>query len=385
MRGPPRRFQLDEAALRARAAEVTGGLGDFGGPEGDWGFHKLVRRVERGEVQEMPRHADQELAARVLVEWAATRLHFVNDEKLYPQILEEKIDKPVVVMGIARSGTTLLQSLLAADPAHRGLHVWELRYPSPPPALRESPEEAIAWATAHMRANYERNRSRALVAHPYYDEGGMMLAECEWIWSSPVYLMGMRPEPIQRYAFHRRFLQHIQHRSAPRRWVLKGVSHQFQIGGVLSTYPDAVLVWIHRDPVKNIASYLAYTFDGPRRPKGDRFAEARKMVDELLSDLATAMSHPHLDRVHHVLYSDLLADPADTLRAVYERGGLGWTAQTEAAVRAWLDDPAHRADRHGRHSYSLGDFGLTAAEIDAAFAHYRQRFGIPHEGAARGA
>ena len=207
----------------------------------------------------------------------------------------------------------------------------------------------------------------------------MMLAECEWIWSSPAYLMGMRPEPVQRYAFHRRFLQHIQHGSPPRRWVLKGVSHQFQIGGVVATYPDAALVWIHRDPVKNVASYLAYQFDGPRRPPGDPIVEARKMVEQLHTDLNQAMAHPHLQRVHHVLYAALVADAIGTMRGVYERAGLPWTADAEAAIAAWVDDPANRGDRHGRHTYSLGDFGLAAAEVDELFAGYRQRFGIPYE------
>jgi hypothetical protein len=375
------RYKFDEQKLRRRAAEVTGGLSDFGGPEADWGFHKLVRRVERGEVREMPIEADQDLAERILVEWAATRLHFVNDEKLYPGIPEERIDSPVVVMGVARSGTTLLQSLLAADPAHRGLHIWELRYPSPPPALRDSTEEVMASSAAHLQANYVRNRSGALVSHPYYDEGAMMLVECEWIWSSPAHLMGMRPEPIQRYTFHRRFLQHMQYGSPPKRWVLKGVSHQFQIGGVIATYPDAVLVWIHRDPVKNVASYLAYTFDGPRRPSGDPRVGARKVVDELHSNLTLAMAHPHIEKVHHVYYGDLVRDPIGVIASIYERGRLDWRPEAEASVRGWLDDPSHRADRYGRHTYSLADFGLTATELDEQFASYRERFSIPYEGA----
>ena len=375
------RYRFDEEKLRERAAEATGGLTDFGGPEADWGFHKLVRRVERGEVREMPRDADQDLAERILIEWAAARLHFVNDEKLYPGILEEKIDKPLVAMGVARSGTTLLQSLLAADPANRALHIWELRYPSPPPALRDSPEEVMAAAAEHMQANYQRNRSGALLSHPYYDDGAMMLAECEWIWSSPFYLMGMRPEPIQRYTFHRRFLQHIQHGAPPKRWVLKGVSHQFQIGGVMTTYPDAVPVWIHRDPVKNLASYLAYTFDGPRRPSGDPYVEARKMVDEVHSKLSETMGHPHLDKVHHIYYADLVSDPVGVIASVYERGGLDWTREAETAIRTWLEDPTHKADRYGRHTYSLEDFGLTANQLEDQFAGYRERFSIPYEGA----
>jgi hypothetical protein len=370
---------FDQDRLRSLAAAQTGGLTDLGGADADAAFGQLCRRAEQGEIRDIPIEPERRgEAERKLVEVLAGRLRFVADEKRYPTMLDQTVSAPLVVMGIARSGTTLLQALLAADPDHRPLRYWEVGHPSPPPSLSDHAEADIAAETARLRERYE-GHPEALAAHPFYDEGGMMLAECEWIWGSRAYLVGMRGEPAHRYGFHRRFLRHLQFGAPPRRWVLKGVTHMFYLPHVAATYPDAAMVWVHRDPVTTIASLLSYTWVGPRPPRAERTEHARGIVDMLARRVTRALSYPQVRRVHHVLYADLVADPVGVVAGIHERAGLGWSAAKEAVVRAWLDDPAHRSDRYGKFDYSLEGFGLTASDIDRRFERYVESFGIPRD------
>ena len=371
--------RFDEERLRSRASAETGGLTDLGGPDAEASFRELLLRAARGEIRDISTDpASRADAEAKLVEVLTGRLRFIADERRYPAMLDQPVSRPLIVMGIARSGTTLLQALLAADPEHRALRYWEIAHPSPPPSLSSRVEADIARETARLEARYA-GYPRALAAHPYYDEGGMMLAECDWVWGSRAYLVGMRAEPAHRYEFHRRFLRHLQYRAPQQRWVLKGVTHMFHLPFILGVYPDAAMVWIHRDPVTTIASLLSYTWDGPRPPRADRSEHARALVDMLQKGVDRTISSSYTKKVHHVLYADLVADPARVVAAIYERFGLGWSGTKEEGVRAWLEDPAHRPDRYGRHTYSLDGFGLTAAEIERLFERYVEHFGIPRD------
>jgi hypothetical protein len=361
------------------AAAATGGLTDLGGADADAAFEELLRRAERGEIRDISTDpAAREEAEGKLVGVLVGRLRFVADERRYPDMLDQPVPRPLIVMGIARSGTTLLQALLASDPGHRALRYWEIAHPSPPPSMSATVEADVAEETARLAARYE-GFPKAWAAHPYYDEGGMMLAECDWIWGSRAYLVGMHAGPAHRYEFHRRFLRHLQYRSPARRWVPKGVTHMFHLPYVAGTYPDAAMVWIHRDPVTTIASLLSYTWDGPRPPREDKVGHARALVDMLQKGIDRALSSNFTKKVHHVLYSDLVTDPVRVVAGVYERFDLGWSADKENTVRAWLDSPAHRPDRYGKHVYSLDGFGLTTAEIERRFGRYVEHFGVPRD------
>ena len=246
-------------------------------------------------------------------------------------------------------------------------------------------------------AKYRAGIPGLLEAHPYSDEGGLALTECE-SWQS-LDLRNTFPNSFYRvpamlttrvlstdfrayYAFHRRFLQQLQFGAPPRRWALKGTQHHYHLEEVLGTYPDGIVLWIHRDPARVVPSMLelvsliqeGITGRPVRRP-----AMARFILRAMEADLGRAIESPASDseRVCHVLYRDLRADPIAPIREIYDRFDLPFTDEFATRMRAWQESNAH--DRHGKFRYSLDDFDIDADDLSRRFAPYRERFGIPAE------
>lgn len=210
-----------------------------------------------------------------------------------------------------------------------------------------------------LRNAYPAIFSKAPFGHPWADEG----ADHEY------------------YASHRAFLQHLQFGGPRRRWVLKGVEHQFRLSALLTAYPDALLVWPHRDPVEVFGSLLAvvamvFRHSGTPVP-ADQRAFSRDLLDRYQQRVEKAIADPASgsEWVCHVSYRELVADPAAVVQAVYGHFGLP-SDGVHAAVRGWLDDPHHRSDRFGTWAYDLADYGVSAQEVRDRFAAYRQRFGV---------
>jgi Sulfotransferase family len=163
--------------------------------------------------------------------------------------------------------------------------------------------------------------------------------------------------------------------------VLKGVAHQFRLSALLSAYPDARLIWPHRDPVQVFGSLLAvtamvYAYSGTPAP-ADRRAFGLAMLDGFQERVDKALADPACGNpsVYHVRYPDVVADPAAVVRTAYEHFGLPLDG-VMPAVRDWLDDPGNRSDRFGKWTYDLSDYEISADGVGDRFAAYRQRFGL---------
>jgi hypothetical protein len=185
----------------------------------------------------------------------------------------------------------------------------------------------------------------------------------------------------QYYAAHRQLLQHLQFGGPRRRWVLKGVAHQFRLSALLAAYPDARLIWPHRDPVEVFGSLLAVTamvhkYSGVPAPANRRqFSLA--MLDSFQERVGKALADPASGSpsVHHVRYQDLVSDPAAVVRAAYAYFGLPLDGVLPA-VRGWLDDQGNRSDRFGKWTYDLSDYEISAGEVRERFADYQHRFEV---------
>jgi hypothetical protein len=182
------------------------------------------------------------------------------------------------------------------------------------------------------------------------------------------------------YAWHRRVLQQLQWRS-PGRWVLKAPAHLFGIEAILATYPDAGIVFTHRDPLPVAASLaslttvLRSTFSDDVDPAAVGPEMTTRWADGLYRalrarDAATASANQFYD----VRYGDLLRDPIGTVRAIYTHYGRQLSAAGEQAMRQYLAQ--NPKDKHGRHEYSLEEFGLDPAQEEARYKPYRERFGV---------
>jgi hypothetical protein len=350
---------LDVAALFERAEGETG-LSDYGDDTLSDRVALAVAAIRDSGLEP----AGEQEAARTIHWLLTSRLEFFEDRKRHP-IAEEEIVRPVLATGEPRSGTTLLHALLSVDPNARALRFWEVMYPSPPPGLTGPDDPRRAKADADWRDILERIPPW-LVSHPYNDMLGDGLPECERAWAFDFRAMTpsawwrvpmlMKPalpqDPRAQYRLHKRMLQHCQFGRPARTWVLKGF-HGRRLEALFDTYPDACLIWVHRDPVQVIASQIV----------------AFGQINECLR-----IDDP---RIHHVRYPDFVRAPVETIRACYENYGVPFTAETEAAMRTYLAN--NRGDRHGKFVYGVDVLGEDVDSLHREFAPYRERFGLEIE------
>jgi hypothetical protein len=383
--------ELDARELLARAKSETS-LADWGDPSFEERLGLAVAHINT-----IPMDAAGRQAAADNIDWLLTdRLKFFNDRKLYP-LDDEVIDHPMFATGEPRSGTTLMHALMAVDPDARALRFWEVMHPSPPPGLTGPDDPRIAQADAEWR-EINAKMWKWLHCHPYNDMGGDGLPEDERTWAFDFRVMtptgwwrvpmqnlsmGLPTDPAAQNRIHKMMLQAFQYKREKKYWVLKGF-HGFRLKEFFATYPDATLVWLHRDPVQVAASSTAMMRDIMEGIVGpiDMIAEAKMHVDRVRMSIANTMSNPLVQdpRIHHVRYKDFVADPVGTIRGYYEFTGRELKPEAEAAMRSYL--ASNKGDRHGKFEYStrlLTDAGYDIDALNEEFAEFRERYGVDIE------
>jgi hypothetical protein len=324
-----------------------------------------------------------------------TRLRLAVDRERYPAITDERIDKPIFVVGFARSGTTLLHSLLAEDSRARAPRSWHVLEPSPPPGAGPVVKGRIASAQRLVEQWMDFCPGQRQM-HPYVDKGAFQLIEDEEIfgldfrYAYPYHLYRVRTlepnialgnDPRGAFRFHHQLLQHLQWNTEDGYWVCKGPSTQANLDALFEVYPDALCIWPHR-PIGEIYASLhalsAVVFDTIRGQPGDWSVFARAHAQGMKAAFDNLMANALIDdpRVMHIRFRDLTADPIGIVRSVYQRRGLEIPQRLEGRLRAWLDDPENHSDRYGRYSYSYEALGLDVAWIEDLFSSYSRRFGL---------
>ncbi len=380
---------LDAEALLA-GAETETSLHDYSDDSFRERFALAVDALRKIDMDS----AGQRAAAAVCHGLLTSRLKFFNDHRNYPGLADEKIESPLFATGEPRSGTTLLHALLSVDPDSRSLRFWEVMYPSPPPGLAGVDDPRRAQADADWREINDM-APEWLKIHPYNDMLGEGLPECErtWAfdfrvmtptawWRAPVgmYVGGLPTDPYAQYRIHRMMLQHCQHGRPKKRWALKGF-HGPRLRAFFDTYPDARLIWTHRDPVQLAASRivmataLTRAFSGQVDPK----QQAALHLAATRAGVRDTLGNPLVDdpRIFHVRYRDFVADPVGTVGSFYAFCGFAMTPQAERAMRDYLE--RNRGDRYGKIQYSTDIIGVDIAGLNREFAPYRERFGIEIE------
>src|SRR5690606_32655883 len=188
---------------------------------------------------------------------ATSRLRVARDWAQHPEILDENIKQPFFVIGQARAGTTFAQMILSWDEGHRTPRYRDVRHPSPPRGLdRVADASALEEESAYVKYMIDKS-PLMLAAHPYLDQGGNAEAEDEDVYSLdfnmvyPLHLLkvpnmpqaSVPRDPVQALQFHKNMLKQFQWQSPTRRWVGKGVLHQYVAPALLEVYPDAVCFW----------------------------------------------------------------------------------------------------------------------------------------------
>ena len=365
---------LHESAIRRT------GLADFGPDEYRDGLAVLLESYTRDAgLTPLGRRAARALlrgalTARLLSEaaWAAN-----------PAYATVRVDRPVFVTGLPRTGTTALHRLLTADPAHQGLELWlaEVPQPRPPRAAWAANPVYAALAAACEQHHIEHPEFMGVhyVAADQVEECWQLLRQSmrsisfECLAHLPVYSAWLRGQDwAGAYRRHRRNLQLIGLPDAGRRWVLKNPSHLFALDALLEVYPDALVIQTHRSPRTAIASVCSLAAQVTEGWSG-RFRGAVLGRDQLdlwargLARFTAARARRDPAQFYDVRYEDFVADPVGTVAAAYAYFGLPLRAAAEQAMRALRASSAARPAAPA-HRYTLADFGLTGAEVDERFA-----------------
>jgi Sulfotransferase family len=384
---------LDENRLLEKAMRKAGSS-DFGGDEFREGLRRFLRSAES--------EANLSLLGRLMVQGytvdnLANRLRLVDWRKKHPGIANEEIVAPLFIVGLPRTGTTILHALLEQDPANRSPLFWEVQFPVPPATPQTwNDDPRIAEDEKILRQLY-RLVPGFEAMHPM---GATMPQECVAVFTMcfmseqlqvqfdvPSYQAWLDEQDMHAtYEFYKRFLQHLQSGGVRgTRWVLKSPAHLHSIETLLDVFPDARVVHTHRDPLKVCASVASLTaaLRGASTDVIDLQAIGRqqlvwwaKLIEKSLEQRKRLANRS--EQFFDVKMSETVADPLDVVRRMYAHFGYPLTAAVEARMLAFMAE--HTRDKHGLHSYSATDFGIDPERDREPFEDYIDYFGIAESG-----
>ncbi len=383
---------LKKSALIAKAIQRAGSS-DFG----DTSFHEGLDRL----LDSLEREAELNLVGRLmaqtsLIDKLTTRLRLVAWRKQHPAVAAQQIRQPLFILGLPRTGTTILHALLAVDPANRSPLFWEVEKPVPPPT-------PATWTTDPRIAEVEKALIQFEKLCPGIQAVHVMQArlqqECVAIlaldmlaeqfhcmFNLPAYADWLDEQPkTYSLQLHRHFLQHLQSGGVTgARWVLKSPCHLHLITRLLDVYPDAHIIQTHRDPVTvctSISSLVAM-LRGVGSDAIDLKAIGRQQLDwweKLLNRSLEQRRQLDRDPQRAGQFFDLqmqetVADPLGAVERIYAHFGYELKPAVKADMEKFMRH--NTRDKHGSHTYTAADFGIDPQRDNARFADYCSYFGI---------
>jgi hypothetical protein len=372
-----------------RAARERTGLEDFGA--GDW-REALERLLDSVEREARLHEAGRAMLGMQLVDRLANRLEIEDWVKRNPDVVDERIEAPIVLATLPRTGQTAAGWILDRDPAHRSLLTWFAKHPCPPPEPGANEgDPRIARERAMVAA-----MPKALLAMHLYDAEEP--DECHWLLSNglktpheiyamrvPSYYRWVRDDPGigATYAYYRLQLQILQSRAPGRRWVLKNSPHLLYLDALHAVLPDATFVQFHRDPLRVLASNcrLAVLLRSMASDRVDPTEVGESMLellgdytDRLLRFRARRISRPWID----VRFAEFVADPVREIERIYDRAGILLGAAARERMTQWVRE--HPRDDRGQGAPDLSPYGIDPAIAAKRFDAYCETFGVALDG-----
>jgi hypothetical protein len=391
--GPPNepdRMTVDE--VLARAVAEAQGLDDFGE---DQSFReRMAVTLQAWEEDAGLTRGGRITLLNHLVRVMVNRLRIEDLIKRHPEILEIKIDRPLFIAGLPRSGTTHLVNWLARDERLRSLTLWESEEPvqfrelAPGEVDPREQRSAEIWGAfeamlPHMAAMHGMD---AASIHEDNELLYMDLNCYSWEFQSRIprwtdyYFAHDRTAS---YAYEKKVLQVLTWQRGPNRWLLKSPQHMENLAAIKTVFPDATMVITHRDPIavlRSLTAMLGYS-DRIRRDPVDPPALARLWLDRIERLLRACVDQRGAwgpDQSADILFQEYMADQERVMRQVYDLAGLELTPDVEAQLLGYLDE--NPRNKHGKVIYDLeGVFGLNEAAARERFAFYYERFPVRHE------
>lgn len=383
---------LDENSLIATAKANTG-LDDFG--DDDWRerFGILARSLDtESELNLMGRL----MTRGEILAFLEARLRIEDTYKRHPEIDDEVVERPIFVVGQGRSGTSFLQTLLAADPNHGTPYKWEVMWPWPPPEKANYLTDPRIDEVRDFANQFERVAPGVMSMHdfsceyPTESHHVMCLTFGSFGWISSIYgqapsfVAHMMEQPmLPMHQHEKRVLKYLQWKNPRKRWVMKSALSLIDLPVIREVYPDVAFVWVHRDPVKALASMvnLIGTLHWSRsdRPFIDGFenltsADASAFVLEAPIDLLESGALPR-EQLYNMQFQEFIRDPLTSAAAVYDYFGLELDDASRQAMQKYLDD--HPRSSRPVHKYPVFDGDLDLER--KAYGRYQSYFDVPNE------
>ena len=377
---------LNRERLIAAASKGTG--------LADWGDEDFLVPLDH-LLDAFEREADLSLLGRLAVRATmdrllSQRLQIRRDLTREPQILDAPVAKPLFVLGLPRTGTTLLHRLLAQGPGARAPMFWELVRPSPPPeaddretdpriAKADRTARQIHWLMPHMRTMH--------TLHATTFEECYMLFQFAFstvffglVYRVPSYNRWLlRQDMKPAYRYYRSLLQLLQWRTPAHHWILKSPHHLFHLNALLSVFPDACVVHLHRDVSKAVASTCSLM--AANRQVNCRSFDRAEVGRSVLVDLAVGMGRAMEARrnadptsILDVDYHDLVADPKAQVHKICNHFGFAIDERMDRRMDGWLN--RNRQHKYGVHHYSLEEFGLSGSEVRERMDEYLREYDL---------
>jgi len=381
---------LDAASLLQNACSSTG-LNDFGDDLWEEPFTVLLDALE----QEAQLTLMGRLMARSdIILWLSSRLQVVDLLQAHPDIHDEKITAPMVIVGLPRSGTSILFELLSQDPEVGVPLTWEAILPCPPPQ-RESYDTDPRIDKAHKLVT-QWNRVAPEFAS-MHEMGGRIPAECGQLMAGTFisdHIASLHQTPsysrwcaqadyLPVYQYHKQILQILQWKNPRQRWLLKAPEHQVHLDTLLQVYPDARIVQTHRDPIKCMASTTSL-MGTLYHMRSDQPFNAQ-MFENIIMGGATAQRLEYVidqrdsgmvpqANIADSRYQDLMDDPMACIEAIYGHFNIALSSAARNNMVTYLEGKPKA--KFGVHRYQVDD---RRASDRPLFKRYQQRYNVPDE------
>jgi hypothetical protein len=374
-----------------RSARQQAKCRDFGGDS----YKEPLDRYLHAAREEADLNTFGRLAVKsMLVSALSNRIKLAKWARENPEIRNERITAPWVIVGLPRTGTSLLSILLGLDPETRTLMHWEGARLIPPPTLATAKEDPrIAENAKELKQLLKLNPAIGAM-HPF---GATIAQECVALFMYDVRTLGVETQAhvpsygrwlqecdmAPAFAQHRLALQALQAAQPTERWVMKTPNHLWCLNTLLDTYPDARIIWTHRDPGRVITS-LASLVNALQRMFTDR-RDPRPTAEEWRSKARFAIeAGMRFDRASkdeawcdHVRFEDLMRDPIEIVHKLYARYDETPNPLHVRRMKVWLRERGR--DSEGKHIYDPKDFDWSYEELAEEFQSYRERYEISRE------
>jgi hypothetical protein len=379
-------LSLNESTVCNKAIQLSG-LTDFGNPYFREGLTTLL---ESGRNDARFHPLGQFMFHRMVVQYLSQRLKLVENIKRSPELFSKKIIPPIIITGLARSGTTFLHNILALNPLHRAIPYWELTSPFPEPAQQNNEpdhrmsdtQKSIKFREPLLQGLDSIHFIRADSPEECINLMGITFNSLLFPTVFPVssymewYLENAcAPEKYKEY---HRVLQYYQHHKPELRLTMKAPAHTSCLGTLLKEIPEAMVIQTHRDPVTciNSACNLISTFHGAVTNHVNITMITKLMINlyEVWTARTLAFRKSNPGKIYDLDYERFVADPLNSVKEIYRNFNLEWTTDNETRLQKYISE--NPKNKYGKHRYSLDSFQLNREEISSKLKPYIDYFDL---------